>query len=797
MITVTYLNWYGSKRNVWSYLLEDDDMTLRNKTLMMVGVTLAGLIVILFVTSRVILLRGFSELEQKHVRQSVDRALRALSRELAGIQTIAHDWAAWDDTYAFIADANEDYVKSNLVDETFTDMRLNLMLFIDTSGKAVFAKAFDVKNEVEIPVPRAVQEQLSDRSPLVHHANTDSSLAGIILNPEGPMLIVSEPILTSEEEGPIRGALIMARHLDDSEIEHVAETTQLSLTIYRLDDPQIPSDVQVARSSLSDQTPIALYPLSAQSIAGYALIKDIYGKPIFVLKVDIPREIYQRGEATISYLLLSLAVVGLVFGVVIILLLEKQVLSRVTRLGKTVNTIGLSSDLSMRVSITGKDELSGLANEVNRMLEALRESEESIRRAHDDLERQVEERTADLTIANERLKQQVEKRERAEEEKKKLQSQLQQAKKMEAIGTLARGIAHDFNNLLMGIQGNVSLMKLDVDSLRFYERLKSIEKQVESGAMLTSQLLGYARKGTYELKALDLNQLVKDASETLGRTKKEITIHRELSDDLFAVEADSGQMEQVLLNLFVNAADAMPRGGDLFLKTVNVTHEDISSKFYNPKRGDYVLLRVTDTGTGMDKDTMERVFDPFFTTKEMGRGTGLGLASAYGIIKAHSGYIDVESAKGQGTTFSIYLPRSEKEVQKVVKATEGVIGGTETVLLVDDEAVILEVGQDFLEAMGYRVLVARDGKEGVAVYKKNWDEIDIVVLDIVMPNMGGGEAYDRMREINPDIKVVLSSGFPIDGEAAEILERGCDGFIQKPFKMKQLSQAIREVLGTE
>ena len=772
-------------------------MTLRNKTLMMIGVTLAGLIVIQFVTSRIILLRGFRELEEKHVRQNVDRALRALSHEIAGIQTIAHDWAAWDDTYTFIADANDDYVKSNLVDETFTDMRLSLMLFIDTSGKAVFAKAFDFKNEEEVPVPQAIQKQLSASSPLVHHTNTDSSLAGIILNPGGAMLIVSEPIVTSEEEGPIRGALIMARHLDDSEIKNVAETTQLSLNMYRLDDPQTPSDVQVARSSLSDQTPIALYPLSVESIAGYALIKDIYGKPILVLKVDIPREIYQKGEATISYFLLSLAVVGLVFGVVIILLLEKQVLSRVTHLGKTVTSIGLSSDLSMRVSMTGKDELSGLANEVNRMLKALQESEESIRRAHDDLEKQVQERTAELTIANERLKQQVEERERAEEEKKKLQSQLQHAKKMEAIGTLAGGIAYDFNNLLMGIHGNVSLMQKDVDFSRFYERLKSIEKLVESGVMLTSQLLGYARKGRYEVEPLDLNQLVKDTSETFGRTKKEIAIHRKLSDDLFAIEADSEQMEQVLLNLFVNAADAMPHGGDLFLKTVNVTHEDISSKLYEPKHGDYALLTVTDTGTGMDKETMERIFDPFFTTKEMGRGTGLGLASAYGIIKAHGGYIDVESATGQGTTFSIYLPRSEREVQKVVQTDEEIIEGMGTVLLIDDEAVILEVGRELLEAMGYRVLVARDGKEGIEVYKKNQDEIDIVVLDIVMPHMGGGEAYDHLKEINPDVKVLLSSGFSIDGEAAEILERGCDGFIQKPFKMKQLSQAIREVLGTE
>lgn len=381
-------------------------------------------------------------------------------------------------------------------------------------------------------------------------------------------------------------------------------------------------------------------------------------------------------------------------------------------------------------------------------------------------------------------------------EQKRLETQLQQAQKMEAIGTLAGGIAHDYNNLLMGIQGNVSLMLLNMDSTHaLYERLKNIEKQVESGARLTSHLLGYARKGKYEVRAVDLNQLVEEVSETFGRTRKQFTIHRELADGLFAIKADFGQIEQVLLNLFVNAADAMPGGGNLILKAMNVTHEQMIGNVYDPKPGKYVLLTVTDTGIGMDKETMERVFDPFFTTKEMGRGTGLGLASSYGIIKGHGGYIDVESEKDYGTTFKIYLPASEKEVQKVVTTVEEIIEGSGTALLVEDEDFILELGQDLLEAIGYRVLIARDGKEAVEVYEKNLDDIDIVVLDMVMPNMGGGEAYDRMRKINPDIKVLLSSGYSIDGEATEILERGCNAFIQKPFNMKDLSQAIRKILG--
>ncbi len=344
-------------------------------------------------------------------------------------------------------------------------------------------------------------------------------------------------------------------------------------------------------------------------------------------------------------------------------------------------------------------------------------------------------------------------RKRAEEERRKLEAQLRQVQKMEAIGTLAGGIAHDFNNLLMAIQGNVSLILMHMDSTHpYYERLKKIEEQVQSGARLTSHLLGYARKGRYEVKPLDLNQLVEETSETFGRTRKEVTIHRELAEDLFAIEADQAQIEQVLLNLFVNAADAMSGGGDLILKTMNTTQESMKGKLYDPKPGNYVLLMVTDTGIGMDKETMERIFDPFFTTKEMGRGTGLGLASAYGIIKGHGGYIEVDSKKGQGTTFSVYLPASERRARKAVRRGDQMVKETETVLLVDDKQGIREVGQELLEAMGYRVLIAKDGKEAVEVYKKNQDNIDIILLDILMPNMGGGEAHDMMKEINPGIR---------------------------------------------
>ncbi len=386
-------------------------------------------------------------------------------------------------------------------------------------------------------------------------------------------------------------------------------------------------------------------------------------------------------------------------------------------------------------------------------------------------------------------------RKRAEEENRALTERLQHADKMEAIGTLAGGIAHDFNNLLMGIQGYTSLSLMNLDSSHpNYGRLKRIEEQVQSGADLTKQLLGFARGGRYEVKPADLNDIIKKTSSMFGRTKKEISIHRKYGNDLWIVEVDRGQMEQVFMNLYVNAWQAMPGGGEIYLETDNTILTGEQALSNAVKAGRYIKISMTDTGTGMDAKTRERIFDPFFTTKEMGRGTGLGLATVYGIIKGHGGMINVYSKLGHGTTFNIYLPASEKEVVKEKTTTGTIARGTETILLVDDEKIVLEVSRELLESMGYLVYAAGSGQEAIAVYMEKRNEIDLVILDMVMPGISGGETFDRLREINPKIKVLLSSGYSITGQAQEILDRGCNGFLQKPFHMEKLSHKVREML---
>ncbi len=394
------------------------------------------------------------------------------------------------------------------------------------------------------------------------------------------------------------------------------------------------------------------------------------------------------------------------------------------------------------------------------------------------------------------ITQDITERKRAEAEREKLQVQLTQAKKMEAIGVLAGGIAHNFNNILMGVQGRTSLMLMNKEpSDPDYEHLRGIEEYVRNAVELTKDLLGFARGGKYQVKPTDLNALIEKSLRAFGSAKKEIRIHVKFGKDPWTAEVDKGQIQQALLNLYVNAWQAMPGGGELYVQTENVViDKPLATPFQIPP-GAYVKISVTDTGVGMDAATREKIFEPFFSTKKTGQGYGLGLASVYGVIKNHGGFINVYSEKGHGAAFTIYLPASERAPAQERPAPElDIRRGQGTILLVDDESMIIEVGQAMLEKLGYRALTAGNGREALHLYEKQKAEIDLVILDMIMPGMGGGETYDRLKRIDGGVKVILSSGYSLAGEAQEIMDRGCDGFIQKPFTMEKLSLKVREAM---
>ena len=380
-------------------------------------------------------------------------------------------------------------------------------------------------------------------------------------------------------------------------------------------------------------------------------------------------------------------------------------------------------------------------------------------------------------------------------DRKRMISQLQQVQKMEAIGTLAGGIAHNFNNLLMTIQGNTSLIMMKTDPKHpNYKKLKTIEEHIKYGSDLSRQLLGFARGGQYQTKTININVIIRMSAKIFASTKKEITIHSNLQKNLSSVDADPGQIEQVVLNLLINASQALPDGGEIFIRTENVELAEFQLAPFQEQAGQYVKLSVTDTGIGMDKKTQEKIFEPFFTTKEHGQGTGLGLSSVYGIVKNHDGYITVYSEPGKGSTFKIYLPASEKTPEKENKIVEPLLKGNETILVIDDETMIVEIGETLLTELGYSVLTANGGKAALEIYNSHYEQIDLVILDMIMPIMSGSETFAQLKTINPDARILLSSGYSIDGQASDLMKQGCSGFIQKPFNLLELSKKVREVL---
>jgi len=383
----------------------------------------------------------------------------------------------------------------------------------------------------------------------------------------------------------------------------------------------------------------------------------------------------------------------------------------------------------------------------------------------------------------------------AEQEKLDLLRKIGEIQKLEALGTMAGGIAHDFNNLLMAIQGRAAMISFNLEPADpAAEHVQAIEEYVRSAASLTDQLLGAARGGKYDPRPTDLNNLVARSARMFIRTRKEIHLELLQAETPAVAEVDGNQIEQVLLNMFVNAWQAMPEGGTLRVQVANTVLDRDFCFPYGIEPGRYARITVSDTGSGIDREILDRVFDPFFTTKDKGRGTGLGLASAHGIVRNHHGCITVESEQGRGTTFQIFLPRADLEPQPALLAQQHLVRGTETILLVDDEEMILEVGRAILEQLGYRVLVARGGAEAIEQIRDHGESIQLVLLDMIMPGLDGGRTFDALRQLDPQLPVILSSGYSLSDQAAEILQRGCNGFIQKPFSIPELSRKIRSVL---
>ncbi len=376
---------------------------------------------------------------------------------------------------------------------------------------------------------------------------------------------------------------------------------------------------------------------------------------------------------------------------------------------------------------------------------------------------------------------------------RRLQNQLTQSQKMQAVGTLAGGLAHDFNNLLMGMQANISMMRREIEpDTALLEKLNRIDDQIHNGVTLARQLLGYAHKSKHSIGPLEINPLIEDALHVVQRAKKNITIENYFPDKPIQIKADKGQIELVLLNLFLNAVDAMPEGGKLRVDSHLISSADLLRRWPQVAPHPYLEITVTDTGVGMDDDTRTQIFEPFFTTKPKGQGTGLGLATVYGTVQSHDGYIQVDSQPGKGATFRLLFPvlspieRSRcREKDALAVAASGA-----KILLVEDEALILNYCSEMIQSLGHQVLTADSGQQAVKIYKDHIDNIDLVILDMIMPGMDGWQTYKSLKTLNSQVRVIVTSGHADDDRIEAILTQGRNGSLKKPYTISELGHAI-------
>ena len=382
-------------------------------------------------------------------------------------------------------------------------------------------------------------------------------------------------------------------------------------------------------------------------------------------------------------------------------------------------------------------------------------------------------------------------------ELKKMQRQLIEAEKLTALGTLAGGVAHDFNNILCGMIGYVGLLKRNhAPDDKDFKMLDTIEKAGFRAANLTKQLLTFSRQEALDHQAIEVNDHIENVAKLLQNTlSKLIKIKLELGESLPLVMSDPAQLEQIVMNLAVNARDAMPDGGQILIRSEEIA---VDNKFCEEhpeaKSGNYVRLTVSDQGEGIEKETLPRIFEPFFTTKEFGKGTGLGLAMVYGIVKSHKGFIIVASSPGKGTTFSVYLPLADLVQKEEILPAVSEKMLRASILIVDDEELIATMLAEHLQGLGCRTFQASNGEEALDIIKQHGDELDVAVLDLNMPVMDGKSAYTKMTELKPDLKVLLASGYTLKGSAEEILTKGAQGFIQKPYSLDNIVSKIRQIL---
>jgi PAS domain S-box-containing protein len=871
-------------------------LTLRWRTYLLVGATLLATMIVVYYASQTLFMRGFANVETAQMQDQIKRAELAISQNLAELDADVFNYASWDDTVAFIGTGDQAYVDNNLPASFYTGFKANLAVFVRPDGSVVYGKGYDLEQNQLTSMPAGLSEYLTRESPLVRHATVDSKISGILSLPDGPMLVSSYPILTSNSEGPVKGAVILGRWLDADRVAGLSSQTLLPLSLLALDAPGLPTAVTDAvRSDAPSERTIVVRP-DDRLLDGYAVLDDLFGRPVRVLQVTAPRDVYREGSASARYFFAALVGILVLVALATVLVLEQSVLRRLARLTAAVRSFRSGEGNLNPIVADGKDEISELARTIDSGFLELDTARRKIEHQHQELVRSEEHfralienssdliavvdaagvlqfqspsvervlgyRPEDLTgkncfdfvhpddvaqsaeslvellrgeweqsntlearfrhvdgswrtleIMGKRLdgppgealyvlnSRDITGRKEAEEALRQTEGQLRQAQKMEAVGQLAGGIAHDFNNLLTAIVGYSDLV-LASGASSLDEVRSDIEEIRDTGNRagdLTKQILAFSRRQILRPQALSLSEVVDSMRSLLARTLGEdVALEVRNDPQLDFTEIDRHQIEQVLMNLAVNARDAMRAGGLLTIETANVELDERYCRAHpEVAPGRYVSVSVSDTGTGMDAETMSRVFEPFFTTKSVGEGTGLGLAVVDGIVRQSRGSISVFSKPGKGTTFKIYFLSSGQRgvVEDDVITAQVAERGAETIMVVEDETNLRRLIERILSGAGYTTLVLASPEEALEMLQRGEPPIDMLLTDVVLPGpLQGHDLAQAASAVQPGLRILFMSGHT--GDALVHSGRLVSGvsLLEKPFTPDALALAVRAVL---
>lgn len=639
-------------------------MSLRKKTLLIVGMVLIGTVAFSYISARLILLDSYFQLEDHNMRENTQRAMNVWSNELEVMHTATQDWAHWTDTYNFMQRLDETFLLTNMTDNTFIINRLNAMLLVNTVGEVVYSKGFDFATQREVPVSSNLLAQVSPDSLLVHPqtAGSDAAvfgLTGFLLLPEGPVALTVVPILRSDRTGTPQGVMIWARYWNETVLRDISNKAQLSIQMYRLDSASLPDAVQKAHDALSDQNSLVIERLNQDRIASYSLINDILEMPAFLVRIDMPREIHAQAQQTLKYFWQTAILIGVIFALVSVWMLERIILSPIARLDAAITHVRQTDDLSTPVKVSGSDEIADLAKGMNEMLEALAQSRDRLQEAHDQLEQRVAERTAELSEANTQLTQEIAERWQAQAMLAMARDQAIEALRMKS--QILANISHDARTPL-----SIITLRAEIMERGHYGPIT--EKQNDAlGIMLLSarqlirffdNLLGEAQLDSRQLKVIQVDfspaKLLEEAQAVMLplAERKGLQMKTDLSAELPPVlYGDPERLKQVVINLVDNAIKFTPQG------SVTLQMQRSNSKYW--------MLQVSDTGIGIPGDAHSRIFEAFWQvdgsmTREISRGVGLGLSIVKQLVTLMGGQVTVKSEVGVGSTFTVILPIVEK-----------------------------------------------------------------------------------------------------------------------------------------